>query len=134
MHQLKLLAMAVGAVIAAIGLVGMAVPSVLLEFGRSLQTPGALYAVAVVRVAVGALLFWVGSASRMPRMLRVIGTVVMVAGLLTPFFGVERAQAMLIWWSSHGRVFMRAWAALAVAFGLFIIYAVASPRRGERAA
>jgi hypothetical protein len=108
----------------------MAAPSVLLEFGRSLQTPSALYAVAVVRIAFGALLFWGASASRMPRMLRVIGTVIMVAGLLTPFFGVERAQAMLTWWSSHGQAFMRAWAALAVAFGLFIIYAVASPRRG----
>ncbi len=130
MRHMKLLAMVLGAVIAGIGLVGMAAPSLLLDFGRSLQTTSALYAVAAARVALGALLFWVASASRMPRMLRIVGAVVIVAGLVTPVFGVERAQAMLTWWSSHGQLFMRAWAALAVAFGLFIIYAVASPRRG----
>ena len=129
MRTMKLLAIALGGVIVAIGLVGMAAPSVLLEFGRSLQTPGALYAVGAARIALGALLVSVASVSRMPRTLRVIGIVIIVAGLLTPFFSVERAQTMLAWWSSLGEGFLRAWAGLAVAFGLFIIYVVASPRR-----
>ncbi len=129
MRTMKLLALAMGLVIASIGLVGMAAPSVLLEFGGLLQTLGALYAVAAVRVALGALLLGVAGASRMPRTLRVIGTVVIVAGLLTPFFGVERAQAMFTWWSSQGQFFMRTCAALAAAFGLFIAYAVSPPRQ-----
>jgi hypothetical protein len=130
-HQVRLLAMALGAVISAIGLVGVLTPSVLLEFGRSVQTTGALNAVAAVRIAIGALLFWVSSVSRMRTTLRVIGTLIMVSGLLTPFFGVERAQAMLTWWSAQGQVFMRAWSALPVAFGLLVIYALAPPRRGD---
>jgi hypothetical protein len=123
--------MALGAVIAAIGLVGVVAPSVLLEFGRSVQTTGALYAVAGARVAIGALLFQVSSVSRMPTTLRVIGTLLVVSGLLTPFFGIERAQAMLTWWSAQGQVFMRAWSALPVTFGLFVIYALAPPHRGD---
>ncbi len=126
---MKLLATAMGILIAAIGVVGIAAPLVLLEFGRSLQTPSALYVVAAVRIIFGAVLLWVAGASRMPRTLRVIGIVIVVAGLLTLFFGVERSQAMLDWWSSQGLLFMRAWAGVAVIFGLFIVYAVTSPRR-----
>ena len=118
-----------GILIAAIGVVGIAAPLVLLEFGRSLQTPSALYVVAAVRIIFGAVLLWVAGASRMPRTLRVIGIVIVVAGLLTLFFGVERSQAMLDWWSSQGLLFMRAWAGVAVILGLFIVYAVTSPRR-----
>jgi hypothetical protein len=131
MRTLKLLALLLGVLIAAVGLVGMAAPSVLLEFGRSLQTAGALYAVAAVRIAFGVLLWSAASASRMPRTFRVIATIVIVAGLLTPFFGVERTQAMLTWWSSQGQLFMRASTSLAVILGVFIIYAFASPRRAD---
>ena len=126
---MKLLATAMGIVIAAVGVVGIAAPSVPLEFGRSLQTPSALYLVAAVRVIFGAVLLWVAAASRMPRTLRVIGIVIVVAGLLTLFFGVDRSQAMLGWWSRQGPLLMRAWAGVAVIFGLFIVYAVSSPCR-----
>jgi hypothetical protein len=125
----KVLATVMGALIAAIGIVGIAGPSVLLEFGHSLQTPGALYVVAAVRIIFGAVLIWVASSSRMPRTLRVIGVIIIVAGLLAPLFGVERSQAMLNWFSSQGPLFMRAWASIAVIFGVFIVYAVNSPRR-----
>ena len=129
MHHLKPLTIALGAVIVVIGLLGIAAPSLLLDFGRSLQTPGALYAVAAVRVAFGVLLFCVAPVSRVPRVLRVLGAAIILAGLFTPFFGVERTQAMLPWWSGQGQVFMRASASVALAFGLFVIYAVASSRR-----
>lgn len=129
MRYLKLLARVLGAAIAAIGIFGVVAPSSLLEFGRSLQTPGALYVIAAVRVGFGAVLLSVASASRMPRTLRVIGIVVVVAGLLTPWFGVERTQAMVGWLSQHDPLFIRAWVSLAIVFGMFVIYAVGSPRR-----
>jgi hypothetical protein len=129
MRTMKLLVMALGVLITAIGLVGVAAPSALLEIGRSLQTTGALYAVAVVRVAIGALLLSVASASRMPRTLRAVGTIIIVAGLVTPVIEVERAQAMLNWWSNQGQLLMRASAGIAVALGLFIVYVVTTRRR-----
>ena len=125
----KLLATVMAALITAIGVVGVAFPSVLLEFGQSLQTPSALLVAAVIRIIFGAVLVWVASASRMPRTLRVIGFLVIVAGVLTPLFGVERSQAILSWFSSQGPLFMRAWASTAVIFGLFVAYVVNSPRR-----
>ena len=125
----KLFATVMGALIAAIGVVGIADPSILLEFGQSLQTPSALYGVAAIRVIFGAALVWVAAASRMPRTVRVIGIVIIVAGLLVPWFGVERTQAMLGWFSNQGSLFMQAWASMALIFGLFVIYVVNSPRR-----
>ena len=128
MRVMMLLAMALGLIVAALGALGVAAPSVLLEFGRSLQTSNALYIVAAVRVMFGAILLWVAPASRTPKILRVLGVFIIIAGVVTPFFGVERARAMIDWWSTQGAYFTRAWALVAVAFGLFISYAVTSPR------
>jgi hypothetical protein len=125
----KVLATLMGVLIAGIGIVGIALPSVLLEVGQSLQTQGALYVVAAVRIVLAAVLIWAASASRMPRTLRVIGIIIIVAAFLALLFGVERSQAMLSWFSSQGPLFMRAWASVAVLFGVFIVYAVNTPRR-----
>jgi hypothetical protein len=125
----KLLATVMALLIAAIGVVGVASPSVLLAFGQSLQTPSALLVAAALRIIFGAVLVWVASASRMPRTLRVIGFLMILGGILTPLFGVERFQAILSWFSSQGPLLMRAWASIAVIFGLFVVYVVCSPRR-----
>ncbi len=129
MRIVKVLATVLGLVIAAIGVLGVAAPSVLLELGQSLQTTNALYFVAGVRVIFGAILLWVASASRTPRILRALGVCIIIAGAITPFFGVERSRAMFEWWSAQGSLFTRAWATVAIVFGLFVVYAVTSPRR-----
>jgi hypothetical protein len=125
-----MLAAAMGMIIAVVGGVGVVAPSVLLEFGRSLQTPDTFYIVTGIRVVFGAILVWVAAGSRMPKIIGVIGVLIIVAGLLGPWFGLDRSQALLESWSSRGPVFMRTWAAVAMMFGLFIAYAVGSGRRG----
>lgn len=121
--------MAIGFIIAGIGAFGVAAPSVFLKFGRSLQTSNILYIIAAVRVIFGAVLLCVAPVSRTPKTLRVLGVLIVIAGVLTPFIGVERSRAMLDWWSIQGPLFTRAWAGVAVVFGLFIVYAVTTPRR-----
>ena len=121
---MKLLAMAIGLIIAAIGIAGVGAPSLLLEFGRSLLTPTALYIVSAIRIGIGIVLVWVAPVSRMPGVLRVLGILIIIAGVLTPFVGVERSLGVLEWWSRQGPSFMRTSASLAIAFGLFIVYAV----------
>lgn len=118
----NLLAMALGLVVAAIGVLGIAAPSILLEFGRSMQSTGALYIVAAVRVGFGTILFWAAPNSRTPMTLRVLGIFLIIAGLVTPFF----SHGMFEWLSAQGSSFTRAWPAIAVGFGLFIAY-VTSP-------
>ena len=123
----SLLAMSLGFIVAAVGVLAMAFPSVLLDFGRSLQSPGALYVVAVARIAFGAILVWAASNSRTPRTLLVLGIFIVIAGLVTPFFGVDRSRSIFDWWLTQGSFFARAWPIVAIAFGIFIAY-VTVPR------
>jgi hypothetical protein len=120
----RLIATALALAIAAIGAVGVASPSHLLAFAQSLSEPIAIYAVAAVRVAFGVVLVLAAPGSRMPKTLRVIGIVIIIVGALTPFFGLEQAQALLSWWTSQPLWVMRAWSVLAIAFGAFVAYAV----------
>lgn len=129
MYATKSIVLASSGAIVLLGVIGLVSPSGLLGIGRSLQSPEALYAVAFIRVIFGALLFWIAPASRLPRTLRAIGVIIFAAGIFTPIVGVERAQAMLTWWSAQGSVFMRAWACIAIAFGIFIIYSVVPRNR-----
>ena len=121
---------ACGFLMAAIGIVGIADPSLLLDATRFPLTSLGLYIAAAFRVVFGVVLIGVASTSRMPRTLRTLGAIIVVAGFITPFAGVERARGIVAWWVSQGIAFMRIWASIAVIFGLFIIYAVI-PRRGS---
>ncbi len=116
------------ALLAVVGLGVIVAPLTMAEVGRWMQTPGALYGVAAVRIVMGASLVGVASTSRMPRTLRVIGALIILVGLLTPLFGVERARAVLDWWVAQGTTFMRVWAVLPVAFGIFLVRAIVGAR------
>ena len=126
---MKALAIAIGLVVGAIGLVGVVAPSFVLEIGRSLLTPTALYVVAALRICIGVVLVRVAPASRLPTVFRIVGIFVIIAGVLTLFLGVERSSAILDWWSNQGPSFMRLCLALPMALGLFIVYALTSSRR-----
>lgn len=126
---MKPLTMAIGLAIATIGLVVLAAPSLLVEFGQSLLTPAGLYIIATLRIVIGLVLVRVAPDSRTPKVFRIVGILMIIAGLLTPFFGVERSRAIFDWWSSQGPLFMRLGAVAVAAVGLFIVYAVTSPRR-----
>ena len=124
----NILATALGFVVAAIGVLGIAAPSVLIEYARLLQSTDALYVVAGLRILFGIVVFWAAPNSRTPRIFRTLGILIVIAGLLTPFVGVERSRAMMDWWSGRSSFFTRAALVAAVGFGLFIAYS-ATPRR-----
>jgi hypothetical protein len=124
--------MAIGAIIAGAGMLGVVAPSVLLGLGRSFLTPTALYIVAAVRIIAGVLLLWVAPMSRTPKIVRAIGIVIVVAGVLTPLFGVERSEAVLNWWSVQDPLFVRALFALPIVLGVFLVYVLIG-QQNERA-
>jgi len=126
---MRSLALLVALFIMVVGLTGILTPDSLLKVGRYVVTPLGLYAVAVLRVFIGLVLLLVARRSRAPRVLGAVGGVVLVAGLATPLFGVERARAVLDWEATHGRELIRVGAGLALALGGFIAVAVAAGRR-----
>jgi hypothetical protein len=123
-----LAALLIGLFMGAIGLLAVVAPHGLLTAARSLQTPLGICLIAATRVLFGVVLVLAAPSSRAPKALRVFGFMIVVAGVITPFFGVDRARAILDWWSGQGALVMRAWAGVAIAFGAFVVYAVA-PRR-----
>lgn len=125
---MRLLAVLIGLIIAALGILGMAAPTVLLDTTEFALTQVGLYVAAALRVAFGIVLIAAAPVSRLPRTVRILGILFIVAGVITPFVGVERARAIVDWWTVQGPIFMRAWAAIAVVLGVFIIYAFSSRR------
>jgi ABC-type multidrug transport system permease subunit len=91
----KTLAFVMSLVIIAVGAVGILAPPALVWIAQHSLAPVELYAIAAVRVAFGLLLISVASASRVPKTLRVVAFIPLVAGIATPFVGIERAQTVI---------------------------------------
>ena len=121
---MAIVAFVISLLVAALGMLGIISPPRLLGVVRHFQTPAGLYAAAAIRLVFGAALFLAAPASRTPEVVRIVGVIVFVAGLITPLFGLERFRRLLDWWSSRGPIFIRAWASIALAFGLWLAYAV----------
>jgi hypothetical protein len=126
---MRYLALLIAMAAVAVGITGLFAPDTLFAMTRYVGTPAGLYAIAVVRVAVGVVLIMVAPLSRAPRFLRAAGGLVMLAGLMTPFFGVERTRAVLEWEATQGTALIRAGAAVALALGVFLAFAVSPVRR-----
>jgi hypothetical protein len=123
------LVLAIGFLIAAVGAVGVVAPHVLQSISRYTVTPTGLYVAAALRIVIGVALVRVAAASRAPWLLRGLGFIAIAAGIVTLFLGVDRAGAILAWWSGQGPVLIRLWPALALVFGVIMVWAVIPRRR-----
>jgi hypothetical protein len=119
------LAFGLSLVIAALGALGIVSPARLLAFVRHVQTPEGLYVAAALRLALGVALILVASTSRAPNPVRIVGVLAVVAALATPLIGLERFGMLVDWWSGEGSLFVRVWAMIPFALGLYVAWAVA---------
>lgn len=129
---MRLAALLIGALIAAQGVFGLAAPEAFLSAITFVQTPPVIYGAAVIRVTFGLVLLRVAPLSRTPMSLRILGSLIVLGGLLTPFFGVRIGHAILESWSSGGDGVIRVWAGFSLILGAFILYTVAPRRIAER--
>jgi hypothetical protein len=127
---MKQLALALSAFVAIIGALGFIRPEALIGIARHFETPAGLYAAAGIRILLGITLLLAAPTSRAPAVIRILGAVALLAGFVTPFFGPERARAIVDWLSSQGPFVMRAWAAFALALGCFLVWAFL-PKSGD---
>jgi len=111
--------------LAAVGALGVASPSRLLDLVRRFQTPRWLLVAGALRVVLGVALVFSAPDSRAPELILVLGVVITVMGVATPFFGVDRFRRLLDRWSARGSAFIRGWAMVALALGLSLVCAVA---------
>ena len=87
-------------------------------------TPVGLYAAGAVRLAMGLVVILYAPASRAPKTLRALGAVMCAQALAATIFGPNRARAILEWEVLQGTAFLRVGAAVALAAGGFIAFAV----------
>jgi hypothetical protein len=120
---MKLLAIGIGVLIIVVGMIGLVHPTTLLAIGQTAITPMGLYIITGLRVGIGLVLLLAAAASRMPRTVRAAGAVIVLAGIATPFFGVDRSRAVLDWLTAHHGL-LRIDALLASALGVFMVYAI----------
>jgi len=109
---------------AAFGALGLILPSRLIGVVRYFQTPIGFYFAAGIRVLLGVALLFAAEASRATSLISVVGIIVIIAGVVMPLIGIERFRRLLDSWSEMGTAFIRGWAALALLFGLLLIYAL----------
>ena len=129
---MRLLALLIALLIMVAGLAGILAPDRLLALRQYVVTPVGLWVITALRVGIGLVLIQVARISRAPRTLRALGAVVIVAGLATPFFGVERSRAVLDWAATQGRALMLVEGCVALALGVFLAFAVTARRPAPR--
>ena len=126
---MRLLGLVIGAVVILGSAISLAAPDLRLSLERSVMTPAGFYVIAAVRIAIGLVFVLAAPASRAPRTLRVLGLIVIIAGLMTPWFGVARARAVVNWLASAGPLLMRLDASVGMALGGFLVYVFRTPTR-----
>jgi hypothetical protein len=117
-----------------IGFVGLISPDRLTVVRRLyFATPVRLYAAGGVRVAMGLVIILYAPASRAPKTLRALGALMCMQALAATLMGPDRARAVLEWETMQRTALLRVGAAVALASGGFIAFAVSGPRPEPRA-
>jgi hypothetical protein len=117
-----------------IGFVGLISPDRLTVVRRLyFATPVRLYAAGGVRVAMGLVIILYAPASRAPKTLRALGALMCMQALAATLMGPDRARAVLEWETMQRTALLRVGAAVALASGGFIAFAVSGHRPEPRA-
>jgi hypothetical protein len=126
---MKFAALAVALATVVVGIVGFVSPDSITTVRRLyFATPARLYVAAVVRLAMGLVVLLSAKASRAPNALRVLGALMCMQALTATVLGPDRAQTVLEWETMRGTSILRVGAAVAVAAGGFIAFAVTGRR------
>jgi hypothetical protein len=134
-RDMRIAALPVALLSIVVGIVGVASPDGGMTIRRLyFATPGLFYSVVAVRSAMGLGLLLAATSSRWPRILRALGVVVCLQGLSATLLGLRHARAIMEWEGMQGPALLRAGAAVALASGVFIVFAITQglPSRAAR--
>jgi hypothetical protein len=121
----RLLTIAVTSILVAIGVATALAPDTVVALSRKLVSPIGICVAAAVRCAIGLVLLLIARGSRAPAVLRTMGVVLVLAGIVFPFFGVENSKARIEWEADH-LLLLRLEGLLFIWVG-FVIYKLAKP-------
>jgi hypothetical protein len=95
--------------------------------------PARLYAAIAVRMVMGLVLILAARASRAPKTIRVLGALECLRAVTATLLGPEQARAVMEWESMQGDALLRVEAAVALAAGSFIAFALIGSHRKSAA-
>jgi len=123
--DMRIAALPVALLSIVVGIAGIISPDGAMTLRRLyFATPGPFYAAVAVRSAMGLGLILAASSSRWPRTLYALGAMVCLQGLSATLLGLDHARAIMEWEGMQGHALLRAGAAVALASGGFIVFAV----------
>lgn len=126
--EMALIVSALGALVAGLGVMGVVRPARLMRLVTSVfRTNRGIYFAVGLRLVFGIVLIVAASDCHFTVAVRILGIVAIAAAVIMLLLGVERVRRLIIWWLTRAEGFIRAWAFVAVAFGLFLVYAGAWP-------
>ena len=124
-RDMRIAALPVALLSIIIGIAGIASPNGGMMLRRLyFATPSLFYSGVAIRSAMGLGLILAASNSRWPKTLRVLGAIVCLQGLSATLLGLNHARAIMEWEGMQGAALLRAGAAVALASGVFILFAV----------
>lgn len=95
-------------------------------------TPARFYAAGAVRVAMGLVVILSAAAGRAPKSQRALGAVMCMQGLAATLMGPDHARTIMEWETRQGTAMLRVGAAVALAAGVFLAFALTGYRRMVR--
>ena len=126
---MRIAALLVAGFTIAVGVGGLISPESATEIRRLyFAVPVRLYTAAAVRVAMGLVVVLSATASRAPKTLRALGAIMCTQGLSATLLGPEHARTVLEWETVQGPGLLRLGAAVALAAGGFMTFALTGPR------
>ena len=113
-----------------VGIVGIVSP----EYGTMIRrqyfaSPVTLYLAVACRMIMGIVVVLAARASRAPQIMRTLGAVMCLQALTATVLGADHARAVMEWETRQGTAVLRVGAAVALAAGSFMVFAVSGSRR-----
>ncbi len=108
----------------AAGAIGVAAPDRVIGLRALAATSLGLMAIAVLSTTMSVVLIMSAPASRAPKVLQACGAVLLLIGMGAPLFGIDRTRVVVNFATAQGPSLMRAGAAVIVAIGGFLAFAL----------
>ena len=123
MNDLNVVIVVFGAMVAALGLYGLVSPRGLIRLVTEMNERVRFFVAVAVRLGMGAVLIAAAPNCRVPLAMQILGGVFLAAAMIVLLMGPWRLDAIVRWWADRLDKFIRPWAAAAIAFGAFFIWA-----------
>lgn len=114
-----------GALLVGLGMLGLALPSHLIDLVEALSHLSRGHYLPVgLRVILGVALLVAAPTSRFPQVFQILGAFSLLAAVITALLGMARLRKLIQWWTQRPLGLIRGWSLVAALLGAFLVYGV----------